>query len=113
MSYSNPTPHEIRISRNLQKVADKLSKLFKKETGGDCDFVLCISSKSERDTLGSSEMKDAPVGSYVASMDRESSAMLMCELLAKWKVNGDMPPIHELKDANGRSLAEILGQGPH
>ena len=113
MSYKTPSPHEIRISSNLQKVAKKLDKLFKKETGGECDFVLCVSSKSERETLNASAMQDAPVGSYVASMDRESSAMLMCELLMKWEANGDMPPIHELKDANGRSLAEILGQGPH
>lgn len=113
MSYSNPSPHEIRISNNLQNVAKKLNKLFRKETGGECDFVLCVSSKSERETLASTSFEDAPVGSYVASMDRESSAMLMCELLMKWELNGDMPPIHELKDSDGRSLAEILGQGPH
>ena len=31
MSYSTPTPHEIRISNNLQKIAKKLGKLFEKE----------------------------------------------------------------------------------
>ena len=113
MSYSTPTPHEIRISNNLQKIANKLGKLFVKETGGEVDFILCVSSKSERETVLSSDMQDAPVGSYVSTMTRETAALSMMELLAKWEANKDMPPIHELKDANGRSLDEILGAGPH
>lgn len=105
MSYNNPTQHEIRISSNLQKVAKKLNRLLKKETGEECYFILSVSSKEARD----SSEDTPPVGSYVGNMDRETSALLMLELIAKWEANKELPPIHELRDANGKSLNEILG----
>lgn len=113
MSYENPTPHEIRISEKLQKVGRKLQKLLVHHTGAECDFVLCVNSQAARGQQGQLLPGDAAIGSYIATMDRESSALSMIELIAKWQANKELPPIHELRDASGRSLAEILGAGPH
>jgi len=111
MSYENPTPHEIRISANLQKVAKRLDKDLEKRTGHRCHFILCVTpirSDEEADTL-----LEEPIANYVANSDRQTSALIMLQLLAKWQMNGDMPPIHELRDADGKSLADILSAGTH
>lgn len=105
MPYNNPIAHEIRISNNLQKIARKLTKLFDKHTGDDVDFILCVSSKSARENAKSDEVA---IGNYVASIDRTSSAMLMMELILKWQLMHEIPPVSELKDANGNSLLEIM-----
>lgn len=111
MSYDDPTPHELRISRNLQKVAADLKKSFRKRTGGECDFVLSVVSKAENEKARGDTLHQAPVGSYISTMERESAALSMCELLSKWQMRGEMRPIHELRDAEGRSLKDILEEG--
>lgn len=113
MSYRTPTPHEIRMSAVMKKAVKKIDRLLTTLSGGECDFIICVSSKSERKTHAVTDLQDAPVGNYAATMNRESSALMMLELMAKWRANEEMPPIHDLRDANGRTLSEILGEGPH
>jgi len=110
MSYQNPTPHELRLGPNLAKVAKKMQKIFLKETGGEVDFILVVNSTSARKMQRSTG--ETPVGNYIANMSRESSALSMAELLAKWQMSGQIPPLAELKDADGNSLADILNAGP-
>lgn len=109
MSYDRPSSHELRIGPNLQKIARKIQKLFVKETGGEVDFILVVNSSSARKMQAST--KQVPVGNYIANMSRVSSALSMAELLAKWQINGEIPPLGELKDADGNSLADILNSG--
>ena len=111
MSYRHPTPLEIRISSRLQPVAKWLDKRLEKRFEGRVHFVLMINVR-DNDTVHS-DPQDWPIGSYVSTCDRETSALMMLELLAKWEANDDLPPLHELTDANGRSLDEILGRGTH
>jgi len=110
MSYRHPTPHEIRISANLQKIAKRLEKDLERATGGKCHWLLNVSPAVD-DRSDYRDMQDAPVASYVANSDRRTSALIMLELLAKWEANGELPPLHELRDDAGRSLEEILGSG--
>jgi len=113
VSYLEPTPHEIRISATLQRVARKLEKLLVRETGERCAFLLVVNSARARAASEGGAIAHQAIGSYCASTDRETSAIMMLELLAKWAHNGEIPPVHELRDSRGQSLADVLGEGPH
>ena len=112
MSYREPTPHEISISKCLHDVAKAAEKSLNELSGGECAFFIWA---TPRETVSGEPVPilDAPVSNYVSNMEREGAALTMLELLAKWETNQTIPPLHELKDANGRTLAEILGAGPH
>jgi len=106
MAYNNPSKHELRIGPKLQLIAKKMQKLFVRETGGEVDFILVVNSKAARKLQASGA--GVPAGMYVASMDRTSSALSMAELLLKWQLVGDIPPLNELTDANGNKLKDIM-----
>ncbi len=106
MAYNAPSPHELRIGPKLQKIANKLKKIFIKETGGDVDFILIVNSTSARAQQAGGA--GVPVGMYIANMDRVSSALTMAEMLAKWQITGAIPPLDELEDAAGNKLTDIL-----
>ena len=106
MAYNNPTKHEMRIGPAMQRIAKKVQKLFVKETGGEVDFILIVSSSAARRMQSSGA--GVPVGMYVANMDRVSSALSMAEMLAKWQITGAIPPLSELEDAAGNKLEDIL-----
>lgn len=108
MAYNNPSNHEKRMGPFLQKAAKKVQKMFVRETGGEVDFILLVSSTAARKMQASGA--GVPVGMYVASMDRVSSALSMAEMLAKWQIVGAIPPLSELRDADGNSLNDILKQ---
>ena len=106
MAYNDPSPHEKRIGPKLQRIMKKVEKMFNKETGGDCDLIIIVSSKAARRLQSSGA--GVPVGMYVANMDRTSSALTMAEMLAKWQLVGSIAPLNELEDAAGNKLSDIL-----
>lgn len=114
MSYQNPTPHEIRMSRCLQKVMTKTEKLINRLSDGKCAVFIWCTPMATVSQQPLQSLNDAPVANYVANIEREGAAITMMELIAKWQLNGDLPPLHEMKDASGRTFDEILGlNGTH
>lgn len=109
MSYRNPTKHELKLSSVLEKVYEKSLKLLNKKSKGEClMFMWCSSAESQRNDTDN--MQDAPVANYISNMDRETATITMLELIHKWQHNGELKPIHELKDADGKYLSDILNE---
>jgi len=97
----------------MQKVANKTEKLLTKLSGGKCAFFIWCTPYDTISHNQVSSMHDAPVSNYVANIEREGAAITMLELIAKWQSNGELPPLHKMRDASGRSFDEVLGAGPH
>ena len=104
MPVNNPTPTEIAISQNMQRIIRKIISYARKRIRADVHVTVFVMPGSGA---------DGDIVSYASSVDRESSALMLLEVLARWAADEKMKPLHELRDAKGRSLQEILGAGPH
>ena len=107
MSYKNPTKLEETLSRKTQKIMRKLGKIIDKEVGapGEVAFMLHMSPYSgDRDD--GMLLEDLPVATYAASHDRETSAKIMVELLMKWELHGEIPPLHEIIDYQAEKVMD-------